>query len=63
MLIFKKWDSTIIFLPHEEFSAGFRNNFPVSLLEYQCSRNKTKESFLKLAETYDTLCLVVTDEK
>ena len=51
------------FLPHEDFSAGFRNNFPVSSLEYQCSRNKTKESFLKLAETYDTLCLVVTDEK
>ena len=44
-----------------EVAAGFKNNWSTSFLEYQHSRNKTVESFLKHVETssYDTLCLIV----
>ena len=44
-----------------EVAAGFKNNWSTSFLEYQHSRNKTVESFLKHEETssYDTLCLIV----
>ena len=44
-----------------EVAVGFKNNWSTSFLEYQHSRNKTVESFLKHVETssYDTLCLIV----
>ena len=59
MLIFKKWETTIIFWPPEKVSTGFKNNFSVSFWECRLPKNKTIELFLKLAEIYDALCLIV----